>query len=139
MTIKKCLLLLLALVALVGFMGCTTTSEVPDAAPAAPKTTVIVHYNRPSADYDGWNLWMWANGLDGQYDFTEEDSFGKVAVVTSKKVNNEVGFVLRSTSNWDTATKDTEDDRFIAVTDGIGEVWIYQDDPTVYTVAPSAE
>ena len=137
MTIKKCFILLVAVVSLVTVMGCASTSGAEGNAPAEAKTTVIIHYNRPAADYDGWNVWAWAtNGINGGFNFTEEDSFGKIAFVTGEKLNTDIGFVLRSTDNWETAVKDIEDDRKAIVTDKFGEIWLYEGDAEVYTVAP---
>ena len=32
----------------------------------AAQTTVILHYQRSDASYDGWNVWMWPEGGSGK-------------------------------------------------------------------------
>ena len=57
------------------------------ATAANPATiTLTVHYQRPGADYDTWNLWLWRNlgtGTDAEVNkdgvkFTGDDEFGKL-------------------------------------------------------------
>ena len=91
---------------------------------AAGSTKVIFHYQRSGGDYDGWNIWAWPSNpsADGTaVEFTDEDSFGKVAVFNINSDVSEVGFIVYK-GEWD--EKDIEDDRTISVTNGVAEVWI---------------
>jgi pullulanase len=109
---------------------------LPSMAFAAEETTVTIHYKAASDNVLDWNLWIWADGVDGAaHLFDGEDSFGQVATVTLSGSHSEVGFIVR-TDNWD---KDIADDRFITVTDGKAEIWLISGDPTVYTSNPDGE
>nr|WP_309868005.1 type I pullulanase [Desmospora profundinema] len=99
---------------------------------------VIVHYWRFGGDYDGWNLWAWAEGKDGQaFSFTEEDAYGKVArfQISGLRAGDRIGLLpRRSTPDNDWAEKDYID-RYISKWDeanGQVEVWILQGEETVY-------
>ena len=113
--------------------------------------TIRIHYNRPAGDYDGWNIWYWNIGTGGQLDFSGEDAYGKVATLT---VNNTAavsgfGFLLRSSDNWDTATKNGLDGNgnqdsvtFTSVQDGAPsgagtvDVYVKQGKKAVYSSNP---
>jgi len=116
--------------------------------------TVRIHYNRPAGDYDGWNAYYWNIGTGGQLNFDGEDAYGKVATLT---VNNTsavagFGFLLRSTDNWDTATKNALDDSvnggnqdavaFTSVQDGAPagagtlDIYVKQGKKAIYTSNP---
>ena len=108
------------------------------AAPASAATrTLTIHYHRTNADYAGWNLWTWNDVVtpDGK-NFTGDDTFGKVAVMDVKADGTTVGFLFRSTDNWDTAVKDGGD-RSVALNPfGNTEVWFLEGDATVYDYNP---
>ncbi len=90
----------------------------------AGKTTVTIHYKRNNGDYDGWNIWCWPDGGEGAaYEFTKEDSFGKVAVIEFDSAVEKAGFIIRL-NDWE--AKDTfGDDRFIeGIKDGKAEIWV---------------
>jgi pullulanase len=99
---------------------------------------VTVHYWRFGGDYDGWNLWSWAEGKEGQaFSFTDEDSYGKIARFQISGLGKEdrIGLLpRRSTPENDWADKDFTD-RFITDWDretNQVEVWILQGEDTVY-------
>jgi pullulanase len=107
---------------------------------AAGTTEIIVHYVRPGADYNGWNLWLWPNkpasAAGAAYQFTGSDSFGKVAAVQVPGDDTEVGIIVRL-NEW--ADKDVGQDRFIEVTGGKAEIWLVQGDPHIYTSRSEAD
>lgn len=118
-------------------------------AHAAPSTVhLTVHYQRPSEDYTGWNLWLWKNvaGTTGDVpvspngvDFNGTDSFGKVLTMDIPNMQgfDNIGFIVRL-NNW--ASKDISDDRFITNFDSNGnaEIWLIQADTQIYTAAPTS-
>lgn len=120
--------------------GCepyTGTGEVAgsDTPATSAATTVIVHYTRPDGDYTGWNLWAWPKDSDGkQYDFSYEDSYGKVAVIQLTNPATEIGFIVRL-NEWE--DKDMGDDRIITVTDGKAEIWLTSGTAEFATEAPA--
>jgi pullulanase len=122
--------------------------SLPSIAQAVPSTvTLTVHYQRPNADYQGWNLWLWKN-LSGPGDvdvnangieFTANDDFGKIAKVTITGMDKfeSIGIIVRKGS-WE--AKDIEADRFIAQfsNDGNAEIWLRKGDPTIHYSIPTS-
>lgn len=95
---------------------------LPSTTAKAAANTLIIHYGgREDENYEGWNLWIWEEGKEGkQVDFGEEDSFGKIAVVSLSKTGK-VGFIVRK-NDWE--AKDIETDRFVETKDGVTEIWV---------------
>jgi type I pullulanase len=119
------------------------------ATAANPATvTLTVHYQRPGADYDTWNLWLWRNlgtGSDADVNkdgvkFTGDDEFGKVVTVEINNMDKyeNVGIIVRK-GEW--AAKDVTADRFITKfgADGKTEIWLRQADPVIYYEKPTGE
>lgn len=131
---------LIAIAALISFC-------FPAIAQAIPSTvTLTVHYQRPSADYQGWNLWLWKN-VSGPGDidvdsngvsFTSEDEFGKIAKVQIDGMEKfeSIGIIVRKGS-WE--AKDIGEDRFIKdfTSNGSAEVWLRQGDPVIHYSIPT--
>lgn len=103
-------------------------------AQAAGKT-LIVHYGGRSDDsYDGWNLWIWEEGREGQQvDFTDEDDFGKIAVYQTNRQPSSIGFIVRL-NQWE--DKDTPNDRFAVMDGDIVEIWVTSGEEEFATEAP---
>lgn len=92
---------------------------------AAGGVTIALHYNRPDGSYDGWDLWAWADGMDGaSYTFSEVDG-EMVATVPIATGVTEVGFIVRQGGDsW--SAKDVDADQFIELPDVLrGTVHIY--------------
>jgi hypothetical protein len=111
--------------------------------------TVVIHYWRPLADYDIWNLWLFgkignddaALGVINPAEFDGEDANGLTyTLLVEDPAITRVGIIVR-TNDW---VKDTPNDRFINLTDAPKqEIWLKQgivslfysnpwgDDPTV--------
>lgn len=102
----------------------------------AAGTTLIVHYGgRADNDYEGWNLWMWEEGREGQQvDFTDEDDFGKVAVYQTNRKPASIGFIVRL-NQWE--NKDIADDRFVTMDGDVVEIWVTSEEAEFATEAPS--
>lgn len=119
------------------------------ATAANPATvTLTVHYQRPGADYDTWNLWLWRNvgtGTDADVNkdgvkFSGDDDFGKVLTVEIDNMDkyDNIGIIVRK-GEW--AAKDVTADRFITKfgADGKTEIWLRQGDPVIYYEKPTGE
>lgn len=107
---------------------------VPSVSADTDSKTVILHYNRPDGDYDGWNIWIWPDGKDGKsVKFTDTDSFGKVALYSFSGDSTKAGVIVRL-NDWE--AKDIEDDRFIDITGEVTEVWINSGVSEILTTAP---
>lgn len=124
----------------------TTQFTAPDNLKKKPKELkVTVHYRRNAGDYEGWNMWTWNDGTGGtaRY-FTSHDAYGKIATFTAKNDGgiDSVGFKVRkSTPNKDWEQQDPSDRSIpnnaikLDASDpskGSAEVWLMQDDMTVY-------
>lgn len=99
------------------------------------KITVIVHYQRKNADYDGWNLWIWPDGGNGSENrFVSTDDWGKIAVFKKESDAKKVGIIVRK-GDWE--EKDVGDDRFIELDEnGFAEVWISEGVAEIATEVP---
>ncbi len=94
---------------------------------------ITIHYQRYDGNYDGWNIWAWVDGEEGQeYPFTDQDDFGMVATFTleSSQDFSKVGFIIKLVEDgniW--ARKDVDMDRFIEQfkPDGSAEIWVIQE------------
>ena len=91
-------------------------------ADEADGVVIKLHYNRPDGSYDGWDVWFWAEGKDGNgYPFAEEDG-EMVSTFTAEAGVARVGFIVR-TASWD---KDVNADQFIDIADVVsGTVHVY--------------
>lgn len=124
-----------------GFMGvCMMIMAVfagvmPQITAYAAGTTLIIHYGGRSDDnYDGWNLWIWEDGKDGQQvSFTGSDSFGQVAVYQSNNSPSKIGFIVRL-NEWE--EKDVADDRFVTIDKDVVEIWVTSQVAEFATEAP---
>jgi pullulanase len=120
----------------------------PAIAQAIPSTiNLTVHYQRPNADYQGWNLWLWKN-LSGPGDvdvnvngveFNSSDDFGKIAKISISGMDKfeNIGIIVRKGA-WE--SKDIEADRFITQfkDDGSAEIWLRKGDPSIYYSLPTS-
>lgn len=93
-----------------------------------------IHYRRFDENYDGWNLWMWPKGGEGEaHEFTSEDDYGKLAVIgIDASFVQEMGFIVRK-GEWE--AKDVDMDRIITLNkakDGVLHVYLLEKDPNVY-------
>ncbi len=112
------------------------TCLVPSMEAQAAGTTLIVHYGgRSDNNYEGWNLWIWEEGRDGQQvSFTESDSFGQIAVYQTNRTPANIGFIVRL-NNWE--DKDVAEDRFVMIDKDIVEIWVTSGEAEFATEAPA--
>lgn len=111
-------------------------TSVPIPSFASDQTELIIHYHRFDGNYEGWNLWIWPSGQNGAaYEFSEEDTFGKVARVTIEGLAEieEIGFIVRK-GEWE--AKDVESDRFVPMSqineEGNLEFYLIQGSENIY-------
>ena len=72
---------------------------VTPVAATAGKITVKLHFYRPSGDYSGWDVWAWADGMDGKSYALTDDGQGKVATITVDGGVSELNYIIRK-SDW---------------------------------------
>jgi len=91
-------------------------------ARAANDLEITVHYQRADGDYEDWNLWLFEEGGQGEeFRFSEEDEYGKTAVVRKTSEKTRFGFLVRK-GNW--VEKDIDTDRFFDTAGGKAEIWL---------------
>ncbi len=134
---------------------------VPSVSPAQASVsgdhTVTFHYKRTSADYDGWNMWIWlpdcandacntAHGIPGSTVagtlqvarnlFTGTDSYGKTLTLHLHDIQDikKLGFIVRQ-DDW---TKDVGADRFVTNFNesGTTDIYLAQGLSKVYETIP---
>ena len=114
----------------------------PDPAANAYRYAVV-HYQRSDDAYGDWGLHVWGEGLAGgeatdwgaPKAFLGEDSFGRFAWVKLLDASKDVGVIVHQAE-----TKDgTEQDRFFNPLTSGPEIWLREDDPTVYTSQAAAQ
>lgn len=92
---------------------------------AAEATTVNIHYLRDDKAYGDWDVWAWADGLEGNgYAFTDSgDANGAVATITITEATPKLGFIIRK-PDW--SAKDPEPDRYVDLSSVVsGTVEVY--------------
>ncbi len=98
---------------------------LPSVVNAAEETKVNIHYLREDGDYSAWDVWAWADGLDGAgYAFTDNgDADGAVATVTITEATPSLGFIVRK-PDW--SAKDPDGDRKVDLSSVVsGTVEVY--------------
>ncbi|GGJ57703.1 type I pullulanase [Deinococcus roseus] len=96
------------------------------------KSVLVLHYHRFDDLYNTWNVWSWIDGLEGVVtQFTEDDKFGKIAIIGSENLPAKRGFIVRK-GEWE--AKDTPDDRFADIpASGLAEIWVVSGQKAFYT------
>ncbi|MRX71170.1 pullulanase [Bacillus lacus] len=90
-------------------------SEVKVTNAASTERKIRFNYIREDQNFGTWNMWTWNTGVkDGQVDFTKKTGNTASVDIPVSAATAQMGFVLRSTTNWDTAEKEFND-RFIPV------------------------
>ena len=149
-TLRRFISILSSIIVSIGLVASTGLSAqaMPD------KVKLTVHYNRTAGDYDTWNVYLWKN-VDGNGDkevsptgfpFATSDDFGMIATADVDAMTGfkDIGFIIRKGA-WvkkeGGACGPTKNgDRFASFDDsGVTEIWIVQDDCTIYTSAPKTE
>jgi hypothetical protein len=110
-------------------------------SPTAALGMIRMHYNRPGADYMGWGLHLWGEGLDPA-EVTEwatpkqptgTDSYGVYFDIKINDASKPVNFIIH---NGD--TKDTPNDRSLDPSKS-SDFWLKQGDGVTYTTRAGAE
>lgn len=96
------------------------------------KSVLVLHYHRFDNNYANWDVWSWPDQKAGEaYAFTEEDKYGKIAIIASHEEPGKRGFIVRR-PDW--SEKDGSDDRFVDIpVSGTGEIWVVSGQKDFYT------
>lgn len=95
--------------------------------------TLEIHYIRQDGDYEGWNLWLWQEGEEGQAYSFQTDKIGACSqiVLHYGKEDARIGILVRK-GDWE--EKDMEEDRFLdlsQVKDGHLTLWLWQGEESI--------
>jgi len=103
-----------------------------DPEPIDEAHQLVIHYHRPDGRYDGWNVWAWPPDAEGaSHALTGRDAFGRYAVIRFDRDAKRGNFIIRK-GDWE--AKDVDHDRGVELEDdGVTEVWLVSEDPTIYT------
>ncbi|GAB4515605.1 MAG: type I pullulanase [Phycisphaerales bacterium] len=93
---------------------------------------LIVHYHRQDGNYDGWNLWSWTDGAEGDaYPLDNPTAYGRYATIELAGDAQRQGLIVRK-NNWE--QRDIQFDRWVDLDDdGVTEVWLVAGNPAVFT------
>ncbi|WP_024864680.1 type I pullulanase [Butyrivibrio sp. FCS014] len=84
--------------------------------------TLKLHYHREDGNYDGWDVWMWPDGGEGEGIPFEDENGEMVATYSVPAGKTKVGYIVR-TQDWD---KDVDMDQFIDLSEVVsGTVHAY--------------
>ncbi|WP_022767293.1 type I pullulanase [Butyrivibrio sp. NC2007] len=84
--------------------------------------TLKLHYHRDDEQYDGWDVWMWPDGGEGEGIPFEDENGEMVATYSVPAGKTKVGYIVR-TQDWD---KDVDMDQFIDLSEVVsGTVHAY--------------
>ncbi len=111
-----------AILTMILALGCLV---MPSVVNAAGETTVNIYYLREDGAYGDWDVWAWADGLEGAgYAFTDNgDAHGAVTTVTITEATPKLGFIIRK-PDW--SAKDPDPDRFVDLSSVVsGTVNVY--------------
>lgn len=96
---------------------------------SAEELKVVVHYDRPDGDYEGWTVWMWPDSGEGAaYEFSSTGDNGAVCEATIS-ADATIGFIVRY-GDWE--AKDVEQDLIMDVTkavDGVLTIYVESGNP----------
>ena len=111
--------LMAAVILFVSVVSCI--SDIPMVR-AAEELVLKLHYNREDGNYDGWDVWIWEIGGEGNgYAFAEENGEMVATKIVPPGITS-MGFIVR-TADW---AKDVDKDQFIDVAEMVsGTVHIY--------------
>ncbi len=110
------MVLLLTVNALFDGVGLSITARADEGV------TLKLHYHREDGAYDGWDVWLWPEGGEGDgYPF-EDEGGDMIATMQVKSGTTKVGYIVR-TQDW---TKDIDMDQFIDISEVVsGTVHAY--------------
>ena len=103
--------------------------------PPPPATDyLVIHYNRPAGDYDGWGLHLWGDAIapsegttwDAPKPFSGVDEYGAYVAVKLQDKTKPVNYIIHKGND-----KDTPNDRVVVPAD-IPVLWLEQDDGANY-------
>ncbi|SEG10522.1 alpha-1,6-glucosidases, pullulanase-type [Thermomonospora echinospora] len=116
----------------------TVGEEPPTPKPGeVQRDWLVVHYNRPDGDYDGWGLHVWGDverptTWDKPAAFTGKDSYGRFAWIKLKPGATNVGLIVHKGDEKDGG------ERFVNPSKN-SEIWMLEDKDEVYGSRAAAQ
>jgi len=121
--------------ALIALMLVVTLIPVTPVSAEGEKPTLTIHFHKDDGDYTDYNLWTWDTGTVTDMVLPNfQDDYGIIWEYEVEEGAN-VGFIVRGSDGWD--KKNCGEDSFVEVSEDT-EIWLLEDDCTVYTENPTS-
>jgi pullulanase len=127
----------LAVLALVTAISAPAIAQSP-----IPGGSVRIHYHRNNADYAGWTIFDWTGALHPSPSYQDpgtqppvSDDFGVYWDIALAPGATQLFFIVR---NADGTVKNCQSDMVLDISKG-PEIWLLQDDCTIYTTKPRTD
>jgi pullulanase len=121
--------------ALLALMLVVTLIPVTPVSAEGEKPTLTIHFHKDDGDYTDYNLWTWDTGTVTDMVLPNyQDDYGIIWEYEVEEGAN-VGFIVRGSDGWD--KKNCGEDSFVEVNEDT-EIWVLEDDCTVYTENPTS-
>ena len=93
----------------------TAYTSIPDVA-AKEKRYVIIEYNRPGKDYEGWNIYSWNTGYGSEVTVDFQEIGGKMAaLVPVTDTKESISFCMRRSDDSDKWAEKDGGDHTVAI------------------------
>ena len=117
-----------------GLKGTKSIVEVTE-EPQPTTTTVTIHYGNAKAAEEGYDVWLFAKGVEGfDVAFTETDEFGSVARHSFEGEVSDIGFIVANRTSEPWVKVGTNENRLMP--EG-NEAWVLDNDPVTYDKDPT--
>ena len=138
--ITRCFFFVTALAALALVTAISTPATAQSPIPAG---SVRIHYHRNNADYAGWAIYDWTGAKNPSPSYanpgnpqTGTDEFGVYWDIALADGASQLFFIVR---NADGSVKNCQSDMVLDISSNGIEIWLLQDDCTIYSTKPRTD
>ena len=121
----------------------TAISAPAIAQSSVPAGSVRIHYHRNNADYTGWTIFDWTGALNPSPSYQNpgtpppaSDDFGVYWDIALAPGATQLFFIVR---NADGSVKNCQSDMVLNIATNGLEIWLLQDDCTIYSTKPRTD
>jgi len=121
----------------------TAISAPATAQSSIPAGSVRIHYHRNNADYTGWTIFDWTGALNPSASYQNpgtpppvSDDFGVYWDIRLAPGATQLFFIVR---NADGSVKNCQSDMMLNIATNGLEIWLLQDDCTIYSTKPRTD
>ena len=125
-------------------LALVTVISAPEIAQSSiPAGSVRIHYHRNNADYTGWTIFDWTGALNPSSSYQNPgtpppvpDDFGVYWDIALAPGATQLFFIVR---NADGSVKNCQSDMMLNIATNGLEIWLLQDDCTIYSTKPRTD